>query len=91
MGSKITRLHPESGFAAETGAAVAIFIAPASFEQLRERLQERGVDDAAGVERRLAIARTELAAREEFRFVVVNDEFERAVAELDAIYVQYAE
>jgi PiT family inorganic phosphate transporter len=27
MGSKITRLHPESGFAAETGAAVAIFIA----------------------------------------------------------------
>ena len=71
--------------------AVAIFIAPASFEQLRERLQERGVDDAAGVERRLAIARTELAAREEFRFVVVNDEFERAVAELDAIYVQYAE
>jgi predicted NBD/HSP70 family sugar kinase len=70
--------------------AVAIFIAPASFEQLRERLQERGVDDAAGVERRLAIARTELAAREEFGFVVVNDDVERAVAELDAIYVRYA-
>jgi guanylate kinase len=70
--------------------AVLIFIAPPSFEQLRQRLLERGVDDAPGVERRLAIAQTELAAREEFRFVVVNDEFARAVAELDAIYVQYA-
>ena len=70
--------------------AVAIFIAPASFEQLRERLIERGADDPEGVTRRLAIARTELGAREEFRFVVVNDDFERAAAELDAIYVQYA-
>jgi guanylate kinase len=71
--------------------AVLIFIAPPSLEQLRERLRERGVDEPAGVERRLAIAQTELAAREEFRFVVVNNEFEQAVAELDAIYVQYAE
>ena len=70
--------------------AVAIFIAPASFEQLRERLQQRGVDDAAVVERRLAIAQTELAARGEFRFVVVNDDLERAAGELDAIYVRYA-
>jgi guanylate kinase len=70
--------------------AVLIFIAPPSLAQLRERLRERGVDEPAGVERRLAIAQTELAAREEFRFVVVNNEFEQAVAELDAIYVQYA-
>ena len=71
--------------------AVLIFIAPASIEQLRERLIERGADDPEGVKRRLAIAETELGAREEFGFVVVNDDVERAVLDLDAIYVQYAE
>jgi len=70
--------------------AVLIFIAPPSLEQLRERLLERGADDAAGVERRLAIAQTELAARSEFPFVVVNDELERAVSELQEIYLRYA-
>jgi guanylate kinase len=70
--------------------AVLIFIVPPSLEQLRERLLERGVDDPAGVERRLAIAQTELAARAEFPFVVVNDDLERAVSELDEIYLRYA-
>jgi guanylate kinase len=70
--------------------AVLIFIAPSSLEQLRERLLERGADDPAGVERRLAIAQTELAARAEFPFVVVNDDLERAVSELDVIYLRYA-
>ncbi len=69
--------------------AVAIFIAPPSLEQLRERLAGRGAEDPATVARRLAIAETELAAREEFRFVVVNDELERAADELEAIYLQY--
>ena len=70
--------------------AVLVFIAPRSLEQLRERLLERGADDVAGVERRLAIAQTELAARSEFPFVVVNDELERAVSELQEIYLRYA-
>jgi guanylate kinase len=69
--------------------AVAIFIAPPSLEQLRERLAGRGAEDPATVARRLAIAETELAAREEFRFVVVNDELDRAASELEAIYLQY--
>jgi len=69
--------------------AVAIFIAPRSLEQLRERLAGRGAEDPATVARRLEIAETELAAREEFRFVVVNDELEKAVSELEAIYLQY--
>jgi guanylate kinase len=69
--------------------AVQIFIAPRSLEQLRERLSGRGAEDPATVERRLAIAETELAARGEFRFVVVNDELDRAESELDRIYLQY--
>jgi len=69
--------------------AVAIFIAPRSLEQLRERLAARGAEDAEAMARRLAIAETELAARQEFGFVVINDELEPAVAELDAIYLRY--
>jgi guanylate kinase len=69
--------------------AVAIFIAPRSLEQLRERLAARGAEDPAAVERRLAIAETELAASDEFGHVVVNDELARAVDELDDIYLRY--
>jgi guanylate kinase len=71
--------------------AVAIFIAPSSLQQLRERLSTRGAEDAQAIERRLAIAERELAAREEFPHVVVNDSLEQAVSELDAIYLQYTD
>jgi guanylate kinase len=71
--------------------AVEIFIAPRSLEQLRERLLARGAEQPQAVQRRLAIAETELAARDEFGFVVVNDELDRAVAELEAIYLSYTE
>ena len=71
-------------------ASVAVFIAPPSLEALRTRLFDRGLDDPAGVERRLEIAQTELASRGEFAFVVVNDDVERAVDELDEIYLRYA-
>jgi guanylate kinase len=70
--------------------AVAIFIAPPSLEALRERLRTRGLDQAGEVERRLEIARGELAAREEFPVVIVNDDLERAVAALDEAYLRYA-
>ena len=46
-------------------------------------------DAESALRRRLEIAQTELAARTEFRFVVVNDDLDRAVDELDAIYLQY--
>jgi guanylate kinase len=69
--------------------AVAIFIAPRSLEQLRERLASRGAEDHEAMARRLAIAETELAARDEFAFVVVNDSLARASDELDEIYLRY--
>ena len=69
--------------------AVAIFIAPPSLEQLRERLLLRGAEDPATVQRRLAIAETELAAREEFAHVVVNDDLAAAASQLEAIYLRY--
>ena len=70
--------------------AVAIFIAPPSIDVLRERLRARGQDDPDGVARRLEIAREELAAREEFPVVIVNDDLERRDRELGGAYLRYA-
>jgi guanylate kinase len=65
--------------------AVQVFIAPPSLEALRARLVGRGTDAARDVETRLATAREEMAAREEFGHVVVNDRLEDAVDDLAAI------
>ncbi len=65
--------------------AVQIFIAPPSEEALRARLVGRGTDDAEQVEARLRVAREELAAKDEFGHVVVNDRLEDAVAAVERI------
>lgn len=65
--------------------AVQVFIAPPSEEALRTRLVGRGADEAEQIERRLAVAREEMAARAEFRRVIVNDRLDEAVEELVAL------
>ena len=65
--------------------ALQVFIAPPSPEVLRDRLVGRDTDPPDEVERRLARAREELQAREEFKHVVVNDDLERAVEELTGL------
>jgi guanylate kinase len=65
--------------------ALQIFIAPPSADVLRTRLIGRGTDDAAQVEARLATARAELAAQDEFGHVVVNDRLDDAVGQLESI------
>src|SRR5918912_1954984 len=62
--------------------ALQVFIAPPSDEALRERLEGRSTDSPEEIERRLTRAREELAAREEFGKVIVNDDLDRAVGEL---------
>jgi guanylate kinase len=65
--------------------AVQVFIAPPSLDALRTRLIGRGTDGSEEVERRLGVAEQELAAREEFAHVVVNDRLEDALEELAEI------
>jgi guanylate kinase len=62
--------------------AVQVFIAPPSEEALRTRLVGRGADEPEQIERRLAVATGELAARDEFEHVIVNDRLDDAVQEL---------
>jgi guanylate kinase len=65
--------------------AVQVFIAPPSPETLRLRLVGRGTDSPEDVERRLRTAGAELAAQEEFAYVVVNDRLEEALDRLEEI------
>ncbi|HEY7960397.1 MAG TPA: guanylate kinase [Solirubrobacteraceae bacterium] len=65
--------------------AVQVFIAPPSLDDLRTRLEGRGTDDAHEVQRRLRVAREELAAQPEFAHVVVNDDLQQALERLTEI------
>jgi guanylate kinase len=65
--------------------AVRIFIAPPSEDTLRLRLVGRGTDDPEQVEARLATAKAELAAQDDFTHVVHNDRLEDAADELERL------
>jgi guanylate kinase len=62
--------------------ATLVFIEPPSFAALEQRLTGRGSDSREQIERRLQVAREELAAAGEFDHRVVNDELEHALREL---------
>lgn len=63
--------------------ALLIFIAPPSIEELGRRLKGRNTEASAEIETRLAIAREELAAKEEFDYIVVNNDIGQAADELE--------
>lgn len=69
--------------------AVCIFILPPSFEILRQRLVTRGTDSPEDLERRLRGAPAEVEHYKDFQYVIINDDLERASAQLSAII--YAE
>lgn len=62
--------------------AVLVFLAPPSWGELEKRLRRRGTESEAVIDRRLATARVELAARDEFDVVIVNDTVTSACAHL---------
>lgn len=59
-----------------------VFLAPPSWDELVRRLVGRGTEEEEERERRLATARVELAAADEFDEIIVNDTVERAAARL---------
>jgi guanylate kinase len=65
--------------------ALLVFVKPPSRAEQRRRLVARGVDDPAEIERRLAAAADEEARARDFDAVVVNDDVDRAVAEVAGI------
>ena len=65
--------------------AVLIFVEPPSMEELERRLRGRGTETEDRIRLRLETAAWELDQREWFDHVVVNDEVERASAQVTAI------
>jgi guanylate kinase len=65
--------------------SVQIFVAPPQPAALRRRLLGRGKDSPEEIDARLAVAAQELAAKDEFAHQVVNDDLDRAAAELERI------
>mgnify|MGYP003343882320 CR=1 FL=1 len=64
---------------------IGIFVLPPSFQVLEHRLRGRSQDAESAIQRRLATARSEVSAVAGYDYVVINDELDRAVAELRGI------
>jgi guanylate kinase len=67
--------------------ATTVFVMPPSMAVLEQRLRGRRKDSDPEIQRRLAVARTEVAAFSEYDFVVVNDEVTAAVDRLRGIVI----
>jgi len=68
-----------------TDEAVLVFIAPPSLEELRARLTGRGTEAPEEVEKRLSCAEAELAYSNQYDYLIVNDEVEKAAEKMEAI------
>jgi guanylate kinase len=66
---------------------VFIFILPPSFNELRRRLDFRNSDSAEVIARRLACASLEIREARWYDYIIVNDVFSKAVAELESVIV----
>ncbi|ODT36265.1 MAG: guanylate kinase [Lautropia sp. SCN 70-15] len=70
---QVQRLYPD---------AVGIFIAPPSMQALHERLVARGQDSVEVIAQRVSAAEAELEQAHRFQYVIINQDFTRALGEL---------
>jgi guanylate kinase len=74
--SSVKKLFPDS---------ISIFIIPPSIKTLENRLNKRGQDSKENIKLRITAARNEMSHLENFDYVTINDNFEKALYELKAI------
>lgn len=67
--------------------AISVFVLPPTRQALQQRLNARGQDSEEVIERRMREARNEMEHFTEYDFLIVNDRFEQALAELQALIV----
>ncbi len=65
----------------------SVFVMPPSFAVLEQRLRGRSQDSEEAIQRRLEVARSEVAAFSEYDFIVINDDVSAAASRLCAIVV----
>ncbi|MEI2422982.1 guanylate kinase, partial [Arthrospira platensis SPKY2] len=66
--------------------ALRIFILPPSLQELENRLRNRATDSQEAIARRIQRAKTEIAAAGEFHHTLINDNLDRALAELETLF-----
>jgi guanylate kinase len=66
--------------------SVTVYILPPSLQEMKRRLYARSQDSDAVIQERLSRAKDEVALWETFDYVILNDDFDRAYAELAHIY-----
>lgn len=66
---------------------ISIFILPPSLRTLEERLKARGQDDPDTIARRMRDAISEMSHYSEYDYLIVNDDFDRALADLRSVVV----
>jgi guanylate kinase len=76
-GQQIRRQWPDE--------SVLIFILPPSIAELERRLRRRATDSAEAIAKRLATAKRELQHYDEYDYLVVNDNLDRAYQQLNAV------
>ena len=69
--------------------SVTIFIMPPSINALKARLVKRGTDDQAVIARRLENAEKEIAQRQIYQHVIINDDLAQAKADFIALFAMY--
>lgn len=69
--------------------SVLLFVAPPSFEELEQRLRDRGTESEERLQIRLRNARWEMEKASLYDFVIINDDLERAAAELEGIIIEH--
>jgi guanylate kinase len=76
--SQVIEIYPDSK---------TIFILPPSYTDLETRLNKRGLDKKEAIDQRLAEAKEEIKQGQYFDLLIVNDEFEEALADLKTIII----
>ncbi|GAB3486819.1 guanylate kinase [Marinomonas epiphytica] len=66
--------------------AISLFILPPSRQSLEDRLKGRGTDSEDVIQRRMNKAVSEMSHYHEYDFVIVNDDFDEALAQMAAIF-----
>lgn len=64
---------------------VSVFILPPSLTELRQRLKSRAKDTAAVIEKRMAMATSEISHWDEYDYVLINSDLETTFADLEAL------
>lgn len=73
----------------QRGDPITIFVHPGTMEELESRLRQRGTETESAIQRRLDVARDEIAHRHRYKHQVVNRIVDEAVDEICQLLLQY--